>query len=126
MARCSITPESLPIEYNITGLRNSAATSRMMPMDSASRRFKFNDNAITSSGRREWGCFQHPTRDEIRISKGGLGVQQRHTAGGPHAATCGNEDRMACCRIPLHCRTEPRIQVSLAGSDQTKLQRRPN
>ena len=30
IARCSSTEESLPIEYSMTGLRNSAATSRMM------------------------------------------------------------------------------------------------
>jgi hypothetical protein len=30
IAKCSITDESLPIEYSITGLRNDAATSRMM------------------------------------------------------------------------------------------------
>ncbi len=36
IARCIITDESLPIEYIITGLRNWAATSRMMWMLSAS------------------------------------------------------------------------------------------
>ncbi len=46
IARCNITPESFPIEYSITGLRNSAATSRMMPMDSASRRFRFRESGI--------------------------------------------------------------------------------
>src|SRR5215475_13413560 len=35
-ARWSITLESFPIEYNMTGLRNSAAISRNMNIDSAS------------------------------------------------------------------------------------------
>ncbi|CAI8871170.1 hypothetical protein EMIT0194MI4_30043 [Pseudomonas sp. IT-194MI4] len=39
-ARCSITAESLPTEYSITGLSNSAATSRMMWMLSASSCFR--------------------------------------------------------------------------------------
>ncbi|MNO71401.1 hypothetical protein D3C76_623170 [compost metagenome] len=39
-ARCSITAESLPIEYSITGLSNSAATSRMIWMLSASSCFR--------------------------------------------------------------------------------------
>src|SRR5829696_8646282 len=39
-ARCSRTLESLPIEYISTGLRNSAATSRRIAIDSASRRRK--------------------------------------------------------------------------------------
>ncbi|MCY1413219.1 hypothetical protein D9M71_286460 [compost metagenome] len=39
-ARCSITAESLPMEYSITGLSNSAATSRMMWMLSASSCFR--------------------------------------------------------------------------------------
>src|SRR5690606_29904804 len=39
-ARCSITAESLPMEYSITGLSNSAATSRMMWMLSASSSFR--------------------------------------------------------------------------------------
>ena len=38
--RCSSTEESLPTEYSITGLANSAATSRMMWMLSSSRRFR--------------------------------------------------------------------------------------
>ena len=36
-ARCSITTESLPPEKSSTGRSNSAATSRMMWIDSASR-----------------------------------------------------------------------------------------
>ena len=36
-ARCSITTESLPPENSSTGRSNSAATSRMMWIDSASR-----------------------------------------------------------------------------------------
>ncbi len=40
MARCSITPESLPIEYSITGFLNSATTSRMISIDSASSRLR--------------------------------------------------------------------------------------
>lgn len=39
-AVCSITAESLPMEYSITGLSNSAATSRMMWMLSASSCFR--------------------------------------------------------------------------------------
>src|SRR5688572_25974470 len=35
-ASCIITAESLPMEYSITGLSNSAATSRMMWIASAS------------------------------------------------------------------------------------------
>ena len=38
IARCSITDESLPMEYSITGFSNPAATSRMMKMLSASSR----------------------------------------------------------------------------------------
>jgi hypothetical protein len=40
-SRCSSTELSLPIEYSITGLRNSAATSRRMWMLSASRRSRW-------------------------------------------------------------------------------------
>ena len=42
-----MTPESLPIEYNITGLANSAATSRMIAMDSASSRFRWGESDRT-------------------------------------------------------------------------------
>ena len=40
-ARCSMTAESLPIEYSITGFSASATTSRMMWIDSASRRCRW-------------------------------------------------------------------------------------
>src|SRR6185295_6463246 len=40
-ARCSSTEESLPMEYMSSGLANSAATSRMMWMLSASRRARW-------------------------------------------------------------------------------------
>ena len=39
-ARCSMTAESLPIEYSITGFSASATTSRMMWMLSASSRWR--------------------------------------------------------------------------------------
>src|ERR1700730_12568307 len=102
MARCNITPESLPIEYNITGLRNSAATSRMMPMDSASRRFRFSDNGIRRSGWIERWRNQRPTCDEIRIAEGGFPVKQGRAAGTPDTAASSTEDRLAGVRIPLH------------------------
>ena len=38
-----MTPESLPIEYSITGFVNSATTSRMMAIDSASSRCSCKD-----------------------------------------------------------------------------------
>ena len=41
-----MTLESLPIEYSITGLRNSATTSRMMWMDSASSRLRWAGNTL--------------------------------------------------------------------------------
>ena len=40
-ARCSITAESLPPENSITGRSNSAATSRMMWMASASSAWRW-------------------------------------------------------------------------------------
>src|SRR6266849_5020033 len=39
-ARCSITVESFPTEYIMTGLRAVATTSRMMVIASDSRRFR--------------------------------------------------------------------------------------
>ena len=39
-ARCSMTIESLPPENSSTGRSNSAATSRMMWIDSASRAWR--------------------------------------------------------------------------------------
>ena len=48
MAKCSMTLESLPMEYSITGLRNSATTSRMISIDSASSRLRcFGRDLIT-------------------------------------------------------------------------------
>ena len=46
IATCSMTLESLPIEYSITGLRISATTSRMMWMDSASSRLRWAGNTL--------------------------------------------------------------------------------
>src|SRR5579872_2152022 len=51
IARCSMTPESLPMEYSITGLRNSATTSRRMAIASASSLFRCRDNT---------GCTPQP------------------------------------------------------------------
>src|SRR5215471_3614496 len=65
MARCSITLESLPIEYSITGLANSAATSRMMWMLSASSARRWLD--MTRLGGREEPVQQHHVdRDDGR------------------------------------------------------------
>jgi hypothetical protein len=38
-----MTLESFPIEYSMTGFLNSAATSRMIAIDSASRRRKYGE-----------------------------------------------------------------------------------
>ena len=43
-ARCSITTESLPPENSRQGRSNSAATSRMMWIDSASRARRFDSS----------------------------------------------------------------------------------
>ena len=47
-ARCNSTEESFPTEYNMTGLSNSAATSRKMWMLSASSCFKWVIDGISS------------------------------------------------------------------------------
>ena len=52
-ARCSITAESLPIEYSITGRSASAATSRMMWMLSASRRCRWVSRSRDTAGVRD-------------------------------------------------------------------------
>ena len=92
MARCSITPESLPIEYSMTGLRNSAATSRMMPMDSASRRFSCADRALRvavvlildrSCGQRH--DVQGAAGNEMGVAQAGLAVS---SGAPPGANTC--------------------------------------
>src|SRR5882724_6919073 len=123
IARCNITPESFPIEYSITGLRNSAATSRMMPMDSASRRFRFRESVIArSSSERRW-C-QRAACDEERVTEVSFAVKQRHAARCPDAATGCEQDGVTRGCIPLHCRTEARRQIRLSSRYQTELQGR--
>jgi hypothetical protein len=46
-AKWSKTEESFPIEYNITGLRNAAAVSLKISMDSFSRAFSTEGEEIT-------------------------------------------------------------------------------
>lgn len=49
LAKWSKTEESLPIEYNITGLRKAAAVSLNISIDSFSRASKTERDAITLS-----------------------------------------------------------------------------
>jgi hypothetical protein len=46
-AKCSKTEESLPIEYNITGLRKAAAVSLNISIDSFSRAYNTEGELIT-------------------------------------------------------------------------------
>jgi hypothetical protein len=46
-ARCKRTEESLPIEYNITGLRKAAAVSLKISIDSFSRASNTEEELIT-------------------------------------------------------------------------------
>src|SRR6185312_9178409 len=120
------------MEYSITGLRNSAATSRMMPMDSASRRFRCWDKAwadcMTGSLTRsasggQWHGSQGPARDEEAVAESGLAVAERRTARSEHLAAGRSEDRVSGCGIPLHGWAETRVEVGLAGGDETELER---
>src|ERR1700722_16677596 len=126
-ARCSITPESLPIEYSITGLANSATTSRMMPMDSASRRFRWADNSgpdflslMTCPSCRELMRFEGATGDEPGIAKLWLAVVERLRVGPLDVPTRGDQHRLSGGSVPFHRRTQPRIQIRLTRRDQAE------
>src|SRR6185437_13426851 len=116
------------MEYSITGLRNSAATSRMMPMDSASRCFRCCDSAcvcvsvlMNASGSQRHGA-QRPARDEESVAKVGLAVGERLAARGQHLPARGCKYRMSGGSVPLHRGPETRIKVGLAGGHQAELQ----
>ena len=64
-AKCSITALSLPTEYSITGFSDSATTSRMMWIDSASSR---------------WRCV---SVDEDRSVFAGVSISGRDLSGNP-------------------------------------------
>ena len=56
-AKCSITAESLPMEYSMTGRSNSAATSRMMKILSASSHLRWvRENAGGAGSGRGFGA----------------------------------------------------------------------
>src|SRR5580698_1813687 len=104
-----MTPESLQIEYNMTGLRNSAATSRMMPIDSASSRRSCADRATRvavvlildrSCGQR---CdVQGATGNEMRVAQPGLAILQGRAARRQHGTPRRHQYGLAGCGIPLH------------------------
>src|ERR1700722_16793869 len=124
MARCNMTPESLPIEYNMTGLRNSAGTSRMMPIDSASRRFKWTDRAgrvvVLLIVRRLWGQgyqMQLAAGNEMGIAQPALTVGHGGPTGGQHTTARGDQHRLSGGGIPFHGGSETRIEIGLPRRD---------
>src|SRR5581483_4386352 len=75
-----------------------------------------------ASGRERDGS-QGPARDEEAVAESGLAVSERRTARSDYLASCRSEDRVSGSGVPLHRRAEARVEVGLAGSDQTELER---
>src|SRR6185437_8474247 len=102
----------------------------MMPMDSASRRFKCCDSVyrvwasmVMRASCGQWHGIQGPARDEERVAEIRLAVGERLTARGEHLAASGCQHRVSGGRVPFHGGAQARIEVGLAGSDQAELQR---
>src|SRR5690348_17346143 len=99
----------------------------MMPMDSASRRFRCCDRVYrvwasmvmrASCGQRHG--IQGPARDEERVAKVRLAVEEGLTARGKHLTARGCQHRVSGGRIPFHRGAQARIEVCLASGDQAE------
>src|SRR5579872_4003978 len=104
----------------------------MMPMDSASRRFRCWESTwrvwelattMSASGGERHG-IQGAARDEERIAEIRLAVGEGLTARGEHLAARGGQHCMPGGGVPLHRGSEARIEVRLTSGNQAELEGR--
>src|SRR6516165_8126005 len=119
-----MTLESLPIEYSMTGFLNSATTSRMISIDSASSRRRWRGR-VRASGLIMSCAFilkmdsflrigGRAPRDEIAVFVVGLAIAHGAAVEPDDGAAGGQQDGMTRRGIPFHGRRQPRIDVGLA------------
>src|SRR6185437_14143180 len=103
----------------------------MMPMDSASSRFRCCDSVcwVWISGVMRASCgqrhgIQGPARDEEGVAESGLAISERRAPRREYLAARCREHRVPGGRVPLHGGAEARVEVGLTGGQQTELQRR--